>query len=407
MGRLLQRTLAAGRGSVGAGARCTLPFPSWASALCGGAPWCDERSGTVPCSLVCTCADLLGSPDDACAADSSGLGAGGSRELRCAGLRRPCRATSLGSGAAAAQAVLLSSVGLNIARATLSVAGRHALLQPAARRWRPSAQVWALRAVAEPPLPDGLESVYAARASMDYAFGSYRSLLGSGSGFELSYRLDWAAALAAATDEASKAAAGGGWRRANVLFASSNCASASGREAWVAAFAALLPVDSVGLCLRNRHADDVLPPRYAMDARKVRFGEVLAAKRELLAAYKFVIAIENTLAHDYVSEKFFDALAAGAVPIYLGAPNIDEYAPGEYAFVDARAPRPVADVADEVRAALADPAKYAAYHAWRAPEKEQARRDSPLARLEARAQSLDQHLCRVCAMAEEREAELQ
>ena len=174
----------------------------------------------------------------------------------------------------------------------------------------------------------------------------------------------------------------------------------------MAAFAALVPVDSVGLCLRNRHAgdDDALPARFAMDARKARFGEVLAAKRELLAAYKFVIAIENTLVPDYVSEKFFDALAAGAVPIYLGAPNIDEYAPGERAFVDARAPRSVADVADEVRAALADPARYAAYHAWRERGAQRARSDSPLARLEARAQSLDEHLCRVCALAEDRQA---
>jgi len=45
-------------------------------------------------------------------------------------------------------------------------------------------------------------------------------------------------------------------------------------------------------------------------------------KGKLSFRYKFCIAIENSLAMDYVTEKVYDALAAGCVPIYYGAPNI-------------------------------------------------------------------------------------
>lgn len=50
--------------------------------------------------------------------------------------------------------------------------------------------------------------------------------------------------------------------------------------------------------------------------------------------YKFAICLENTKgARDYVTEKIFDCLCAGIVPIYGGAPNILEYVPAE-CFID-------------------------------------------------------------------------
>lgn len=70
------------------------------------------------------------------------------------------------------------------------------------------------------------------------------------------------------------------------------------------------------------------------------------SKMELYSKYKFVIAFENSIAPDYVTEKFFDPLLAGSVPVYLGAPNIEEFAPGENCFVDVRMfenPRRLAD----------------------------------------------------------------
>jgi hypothetical protein len=38
----------------------------------------------------------------------------------------------------------------------------------------------------------------------------------------------------------------------------------------------------------------------------------------LLRGYKFALVTENTNALDYVTEKLFQALLAGTVPVYMG-----------------------------------------------------------------------------------------
>lgn len=56
----------------------------------------------------------------------------------------------------------------------------------------------------------------------------------------------------------------------------------------------------------------------------------------IMSGYKFAIAFENAIANDYVTEKFFNPLYVGAIPIYLGAPNVEEFAPTKDCFVDVR-----------------------------------------------------------------------
>ena len=41
-------------------------------------------------------------------------------------------------------------------------------------------------------------------------------------------------------------------------------------------------------------------------------------KSKLLRSYRFSLAFENSETPDYITEKFFDALMSGAVPVYLG-----------------------------------------------------------------------------------------
>ena len=49
--------------------------------------------------------------------------------------------------------------------------------------------------------------------------------------------------------------------------------------------------------------------------------------KRFLANYKFVVAVENAVCPDYVTEKLWRALEVGAVPIYHGAPNVMEFLP--------------------------------------------------------------------------------
>lgn len=53
----------------------------------------------------------------------------------------------------------------------------------------------------------------------------------------------------------------------------------------------------------------------------------LVNKSTGLLSYMYSIAIENTSAPSYITEKFSDCLLAGAVPLYYGAPNVGKYFP--------------------------------------------------------------------------------
>eukprot|EP01134_Creolimax_fragrantissima_P000941 CFRG0941T1 len=51
------------------------------------------------------------------------------------------------------------------------------------------------------------------------------------------------------------------------------------------------------------------------------------SKQFLSGLHKFVLAFENRQVNDYVTEKYFQALVSGAIPVYRGAPNIKDYLP--------------------------------------------------------------------------------
>ncbi|KAJ8763580.1 hypothetical protein K2173_002463 [Erythroxylum novogranatense] len=88
----------------------------------------------------------------------------------------------------------------------------------------------------------------------------------------------------------------------------SNCGARNFRlQALDALERSKIKIDSYGACHRNRD------------------GKV--DKVETLKRYKFSLAFENSNEEDYVTEKFFQSLVAGTIPVVVGAPNIQEFAP--------------------------------------------------------------------------------
>jgi len=81
--------------------------------------------------------------------------------------------------------------------------------------------------------------------------------------------------------------------------------------------------------------------------------------------YKFVIAFEDALERDYVTDKFFDPLLAGSVPVYLGAPDMDEFAPGDNCFVDVRQFESPRMLAGFINSCYGDEQLYAGFFAWK------------------------------------------
>jgi hypothetical protein len=59
-------------------------------------------------------------------------------------------------------------------------------------------------------------------------------------------------------------------------------------------------------------------------------------KAKVMPHYKFAICYENTRAvHGYITEKIFDCFVNRCVPVYWGAPNIDNYVPKQ-CYIDRR-----------------------------------------------------------------------
>lgn len=59
------------------------------------------------------------------------------------------------------------------------------------------------------------------------------------------------------------------------------------------------------------------------------------SKYEVLSQYKFSLCFENMAMAGYVTEKIFDCLYAGTIPIYLGAPDINSLIPAQI-YIDCR-----------------------------------------------------------------------
>lgn len=56
-------------------------------------------------------------------------------------------------------------------------------------------------------------------------------------------------------------------------------------------------------------------------------------KRDTLKNYKFCICYENSRYNGYITEKIFDGMVAGCIPVYYGAPNVNSYIP-ENCYID-------------------------------------------------------------------------
>jgi len=58
-------------------------------------------------------------------------------------------------------------------------------------------------------------------------------------------------------------------------------------------------------------------------------------KHDVYSRYEFALCFENMAMSGYITEKIFDALFSGCIPIYWGAPDISNYIPSD-CFVDRR-----------------------------------------------------------------------
>jgi hypothetical protein len=189
----------------------------------------------------------------------------------------------------------------------------------------------------------------------------------------------------------------------------SNCGSTSGkaekpgtlRKLFFRSMLELAPdrIHNMGRCLPSPFAVNVtrdvrLQLAYNSEAEK------FAKKVAFMSKYKFVLALENAVEEDYVTEKIMHAVIAGAVPVYYGAPQAHDFVPGgRRSFISAMdfvSPRALLDY---LLLLDANATLYAEYHEWRQHKPSQAFLD-----LQAYAMNEpgpDNVLCRVCRFVHE------
>ena len=85
----------------------------------------------------------------------------------------------------------------------------------------------------------------------------------------------------------------------------------------------------------------------------------------ILRHHRFVLTYENSEAEDYVTEKLFQALKSGSVPIYWGDPSVVDILPHPDAIVDVRKFATAFDLAMYVERAMHDENLYERHTAWK------------------------------------------
>ncbi|KAM6303770.1 GDP-fucose protein O-fucosyltransferase 3 isoform 1-T2 [Podargus strigoides] len=105
---------------------------------------------------------------------------------------------------------------------------------------------------------------------------------------------------------------------APLVYVQSDCNPPSDRDSYVRELMCHIEVDSYGECLHNRDLPQHLRNPTAMDDGNFY---------KILAQYKFILAFENAICEDYITEKLWRPLKLGVVPVYFGSPSIVDWLP--------------------------------------------------------------------------------
>lgn len=107
---------------------------------------------------------------------------------------------------------------------------------------------------------------------------------------------------------------------APVLYLQSDCETSSERDEYVKSLMKYIKIDSYGACLNNKQLPNKFQEDYLNNLNEHEF-------LKFIAKYKFVIAIENGVCNDYITEKLWRAFVVGSIPIYFGSPTVRDWLP--------------------------------------------------------------------------------
>lgn len=107
-----------------------------------------------------------------------------------------------------------------------------------------------------------------------------------------------------------------------ILYLQTHCRTTTERDIYVLELMKHQSIDSYGKCINNKKLSIELTDDYIFHLNSIK-------QLSFIARYKFIIAIENAVCEDYVTEKLWRAIHLGVVPIYLGSPSVRDWLPNE------------------------------------------------------------------------------
>lgn len=167
-------------------------------------------------------------------------------------------------------------------------------------------------------------------------------------------------------------------------FVARNCHSLNNREAGVRALQQYISVYSISSCMRN-----------------AKWPSGVDAKNKLGALRQFALtlAFENQNVNGHVTEKLWQALSSGTLPVYFGAPDVAQQVPAN-SIVHANMFDSWDALGQHLQHLLSNETAYKQYHKWR----EEA---LPKSFLRYHAYTLSSDDCRACKLLYARSHELQ
>ncbi|XP_063309350.1 alpha-(1,3)-fucosyltransferase 10 [Pelobates fuscus] len=145
-------------------------------------------------------------------------------------------------------------------------------------------------------------------------------------------------------------------RLAPLVYVQSDCDPPSDRDSYVGELMKFIAVDSYGDCLHNRDLpDQVNNPSSMDDAQFYR----------ILAQYKFILAFENAVCDDYITEKLWRPLKLGVVPVYYGAPNVMDWLPSNKSAIVANRFFSPRELAEHIKQMDTNDTLYMEYLEWK------------------------------------------
>eukprot|EP01103_Thecamoeba_quadrilineata_P013923 TRINITY_DN4004_c0_g1_i1.p1 TRINITY_DN4004_c0_g1~~TRINITY_DN4004_c0_g1_i1.p1 ORF type:complete len:643 (-),score=96.02 TRINITY_DN4004_c0_g1_i1:140-2068(-) len=148
---------------------------------------------------------------------------------------------------------------------------------------------------------------------------------------------------------------------APIVWMGTNCGAGGAgiRQRYIEELMKHISVDSYGGCLHNRD----LPKEWQFPIYSDH-GSSMRNKILMFGNYKFVLAFENNNVTDYVTEKIMNVFQSGSIPVYMGAPNIEEWAPPN-SYIRTDKFKGPADLAKYLKKVLNDKNLYNSFFKWK------------------------------------------